>query len=168
MSGSQRVQSGKVVTVHYRLTLDGVDEVVDSTEGDEPMAYLHGADNIVPGLEAALEGLGVGETITVTLAPEDAYGEREPDAIQEIPHDAFPDDLEVEVGMQLTAEDEDGELTPLYVRAIAEDHVVVDTNHPLAGETLRYEVTIVGVRDATESEREHGHAHGEDGHAEHD
>lgn len=168
MSGSNRVQDGKVVLVHYRLTLDGVEDVVDSTEGDEPMAYLHGADNIVPGLERALEGLGVGETIAVTLQPEDAYGEREPDAIQEIPHDAFPDDLEVEVGMQLTAEDEDGELTPLYVRAIAEDHVVVDTNHPLAGETLRYEVTIVEIRDATDSEVEHGHAHGADGHDHHD
>ena len=168
MSGSHRVQDGKVVLVHYRLTLDGVDEVVDSTEGDEPMAYLHGADNIVPGLERALEGLGIGETIAVTLEPGDAYGEREPDAIQEIPHDAFPDDLEIEVGMQLTAEDEDGELTPLYVRAIAEYHVVVDTNHPLAGETLRYEVTIVDIRDATESEVEHGHAHGGDGHDHHD
>jgi FKBP-type peptidyl-prolyl cis-trans isomerase SlyD len=164
MGGSNKVADGKVVTVHYKLSIAGGEQVVDTTADEEPMSYLHGAENIVPGLERQLEGRQVGETVQAVVTPDEGYGERDEDALQQIPRDAFPDDLELETGMQLTAEDEDGELMPLYVTEIHDDHVVVDTNHPLAGETLHYEVTIVGIRDATDEEREHGHAHGEGGH----
>lgn len=164
MAGSNRVEDGKIVTVHYKLSIEGGEPVLDSTEDGDPMSYLHGADNIVPGLERELAGRSVGEVVTAVVAPDDGYGDRDDDAIQEIPRDAFPPDLELEPGMQLTAEDDDGNLTPMFVQSLAADHVVVDLNHPLAGKTLRYEVTIVGVRDATDDERAHGHAHGPDGH----
>ncbi len=158
------VADGKGVTLHYKLSLEGDELVVDTEADEEPMSYLHGAGNLVPGLEDALTGKAVGEVVKVVVSPEDGYGDHDPDAVDEVPRDAFPADLELEVGMQLTAEDEDGNLTPCMVMELHDDHVIVDMNHPLAGEVLHYEVRILEVRDATAEEREHGHVHGEGGH----
>jgi FKBP-type peptidyl-prolyl cis-trans isomerase SlyD len=168
MGGSTHIGDGKVVTVHYKLSTPGGELLVDTSADEEPMSYLHGAENIVPGLERQLAGRQVGETLTAIVTPDEGYGERDDEAVQELPREAFPDDMQLEEGMQLTAEDDEGNLTPLYVREIFEDHVVVDMNHPLAGQTLHYEVTVVGIRDATEEERAHGHSHDEDGHGDHD
>ena len=163
-SSSPAVADGMVVTLHYRLSLDDDELIVDTEADNEPMSYLHGASNVIPGQETALAGRVVGDVVTTVIEPEQGYGEADPDAVDEVPRDAFPDDLELEVGLQLTAEDEDGNLTPCVVMELHDDHVVVDMNHPLAGETLHYVVKILEVRDATDEEREHGHVHGEGDH----
>ncbi len=165
MPSTQTVADGRVVTLHYKLSLG--DEIVVDTHAEEaPMSYLHGAENIVRGLEVALTGKKAGDLVDVVVEAKDAYGERDEDAIDEVPRDVFPDDIELEVGLQLTAEDEDGEVIPCVVREIHADHVVVDMNHPLAGERLRYQVQLLEVREATAEELEHGHPAGED--CEHD
>ncbi len=160
------VADGKVVTLHYKLSLDGQNVIVDTEADNEPMSYLHGASNIIPGLEAVLAGRAVGEVVEADIEPSEGYGDHDPDAIDNVPRDAFPEDLKLEPGLQLSAEDEDGSVLPCIVKEIHDDHVVVDMNHPLAGETLYYVVRVLEVRDATSEEEEHGHVHGEGG--EHD
>jgi|SRR6478609_451632 len=163
----QLVADGQVVIVNY--TLRGDDgEVLDSSTPDDPMAYLHGADNIVPGLEKALEGKAVGFKSKVTVAPADGYGERdeddEPDAI---PRKAFPPDMEIEPGMTFMAEGPNDEHAPIWVIGVEGDKVIVDSQHPLSGKTLHFEVEILGIRPASADEMAHGHPHGPDGHHHH-
>ena len=159
---SDRVGDGKVVLFHYTLT-DVEGHELDSSQGDEPMCYLHGAANIVPGLEEALEGKEVGDKLSVEVPPEKAYGERQETDPQPLPRDAFPADMTVEVGMQFFAEGPSGEPTPIWIERVEDDAVYIDVNHPLAGETLRFDVEIVRIRDANAEERDHGHPHGPDG-----
>ena len=158
MSENQTVGAGKVVSIHYKLTLDGGEEV-DSSAGRDPLDYLHGHQNIVVGLEKALDGKAVGEEVAVTVAPGEGYGERSEDAIQEVPRGAFPDDADLRPGVVFQAVDENQ--TPLMGRidAVTDDRVRVDFNHPLAGQNLHFEVSVVSVRPATEEEQQHGHAH---------
>ena len=156
------VTTGKVVLFHYTLRDEDGDEI-DSSEGAEPLPYLHGAGNIVPGLERQMTGRKVGDSFQAVVPPEEGYGRREGQP-QQVPRAAFPDDAEIEEGMQFMAQSEDGEMIPLWVAAIEEDFVFVDPNHPLAGVTLHFAVEIVGIRDATDEERGHGHPHGADGH----
>ncbi len=153
------ITQGKVVFFHYTLT-DADGEVIDSSEGMEPMPYLHGAENIVPGLERQMEGRTVGDRFTAVVPPEEGYGEPEGPGPQAIPRDAFPEDADLEEGMQFAAADEEGNEMPLWVVSIEDDVVIVDQNHPLAGVTLHFQVEIVDMRDATEVEIEHGHPHG--------
>ncbi len=152
------IGNGKVVSIHYTLS-DGGGKVLDSSEGEEPMEYLHGAGNIVPGLEKALEGKKAKDSLKAVVSPEDGYGEREDGEPQAVPREAFPADADLEVGMEIAAEDDDGDLTPLWIVGVSKDHVMVDKNHPLAGETLHFAVEVVSVRDATPDEIEHGHPH---------
>lgn len=161
MPSTPTVADGRVVTLHYKLQLRSDEVVVDTQAEDAPMCYLHGASNIVRGLEVALAGKRAGDVIAVVVEPEDGYGERDENAVDEVPRDVFPAEIELAVGLQLTAEDEDGMVVPCVVREIHEDRVVVDLNHPLAGERLRYEIRVLEVRDATPEELEHGHPHGE-------
>ena len=154
------VEDGKVVIFHYTLK-NAAGEVLDSTEGDQPMPYLHGYDNIVPGLEQALTGCSIGDAFEVKVAPEDGYGLREAPT-QPVPRDAF-EGMELEVGMQLFTETDEGHVIPFFISAIEADHVVIDFNHPLAGETLFFSVQIEGIRDANKDEIAHGHPHGLDG-----
>lgn len=153
------ITTGKVVFFHYTLT-DADGEVIDSSEGMEPMPYLHGAENIVPGLERQMEGRLVGDRFTAVVPPEEGYGEVEGPGPQTIPRDAFPEDAELEEGMQFAAQDEEGNEMPLWVVSVEDDVVIVDQNHPLAGVTLHFQVEIVDMRDATEVEIAHGHPHG--------
>lgn len=155
-----KVAKDKVVSIDYTLRVEG--EVVDSSSGSEPLEYLHGHGNIVPGLERALAGLAKGESLHVQVSPEDGYGEWDEEGEQVMPRDAFPDDLEL--GASYVAEDENGESVTLTVVEIGDDEVTVDFNHPLAGEVLAFEVTVRDVRDASPEELEHGHAHGSDHH----
>ncbi|QED29163.1 peptidylprolyl isomerase [Microvenator marinus] len=155
------VENGKVVFIHFTLTNQEGEEL-DSTHGDEPLFYLHGADNIVPGLEQALEGKQVGDKVQAVVAPEDGYGERSEAPPQRVSKDEFPDDMEVLPGMPLHAETDDGFIT-VWVTDVTADWVEIDTNHPLAGETLHFDVEIVRVRDAHKDELEHGHPHGPEG-----
>lgn len=160
------VEEGKVVFIHFTLTNDaGV--VIDSSDGNEPLIYLHGADNIVPGLERELEGKKVGDKVQAVIPPEEGYGDREPGGTQQVPRSEFPGDMEIEVGMPFHAETGDGHMITVWVTDITPTYVELDMNHPLAGETLHFDVEIIQIRAATEEEMEHGHPHGADGHAGH-
>jgi FKBP-type peptidyl-prolyl cis-trans isomerase SlyD len=158
-----RIEDGTVVGIDYALHL-GDGKVVDASAPGEPLVYLHGVGQIVPGLEAALAGLGAGDRKQVVVAPSDGYGPRDPRGVQEVPRTAFPPGFDPEPGMELTAEGEDGEPVPFVVKELRPESVVIDLNHPLAGETLHFDVTVREVRAATEEEKAHGHAHGGDGH----
>lgn len=160
------ISDNKVVLIDYTLRIDS-GEVVDSSEGQEPLAYLHGVGQIVPGLERALSGLTVGDVKDVVVEPADGYGDRDPDGVFGIPKTAFPDTAQLEVGASFVGEDEEGNSLPVRVVALDGDSVTVDANHPLAGERLSFHVTIKEIRDATAEELEHGHPHEGDGHHHH-
>lgn len=153
----------KVVTIHYKVVDVDSGEVIDSSEGGQPMTYLHGAQNIIPGLEQALEGKQVGDEFEVTVAPADAYGEYSDERVQQVPMAAFEGVEKVEPGMAFTAQTEHGPVS-LIVTEVDEATVTVDANHPLAGKSLQFSVKIESVRDASEEEMAHGHVHGEGGH----
>lgn len=154
-----------VVTLAYDLYLDD-DELIDSSEELGPLEYLHGHNQILPGLERAVTGLIVGESIEVGVPPERAYGPRVEDSLEVIPRQAFPDDLEMEVGMELELVDsETGAEMVAYISDIGPDAVMIDFNHPLAGETLFFEVKVLEIRPATAEELAHGHVHS---HGEHE
>jgi len=161
-----KIGKGSVVGIDYTLHL-GDGDVVDRSEPGDPLTYLHGEGQIVPGLEQALEGLAVGDQKQVVVAPADGYGEHDPSGVQEVPLSAFPEGFSPQAGMQLTAEGPDGEAVPFTVREVKPiaGSVLIDMNHPLAGRTLHFEVTVRDVRTATAEELEHGHAHGPEGHA---
>jgi FKBP-type peptidyl-prolyl cis-trans isomerase SlyD len=161
-----KIASGSVVGIDYSLHL-GDGRVVDASEPGDPLTYLHGEGQIVPGLESALEGLGVGDSKQVVIAPPQGYGDHDPRGVQEVPRGAFPPEFQPEAGMELTAEGPGGEPVPFAVREVKPDSVVIDLNHPLAGKTLHFDVTVREVRTATPEEVEHGHAHGPGGHHQH-
>ena len=154
------IGDGKVVNIHYKLTLGGGDgSVVDSSEGRDPLPYLHGAGNIVAGLEAALAGKSEGAAFDVEVAPADGYGERHDEAVQNVPRDAFPPESELQAGLQFQATGPDGQPLMGMITSIEGEVVTVDFNHPLAGETLLFSIEVVSIRDATDEERENGHVH---------
>lgn len=153
----------KVVTIHYKVVDADSGEVLDSSENSEPMTYLHGASNIIPGLEQALEGRAEGDEFEVTVAPAEAYGERSEERVQQVPKTAFQGMDKIEVGMAVTAQTEQGSIN-LVITAIDEDLVTVDANHPLASKSLTFNVSVEDVRDASEEEVAHGHVHGPGGH----
>jgi FKBP-type peptidyl-prolyl cis-trans isomerase SlyD len=153
----------KVVTIHYKVSDSESDEVIDSSENAEPMTYLHGAQNIIPGLEQALEGKAVGDELEVVVEAANAYGERSDDRIQQVPMEAFQGMEKVEPGMAVTAQTDQGQIN-LVITEVNGDMVTVDANHPLAGKSLKFEVTVEEVRDASEEEITHGHVHGPGGH----
>lgn len=159
------VADDMVVRLDYTLTLsDG--EVYDSSEDAGPLEYLQGHGQIIPGLEEALAGMHVGDEKEVVVTPEYGYGEYDPEAMQTLPRDMFPAEMELEEGMTIDLYDEEAdEEIEAVVAEIDDDSIVVDFNHPLAGETLTFHVKIVGVRQATREEIEHGHVHGDGGHA---
>jgi FKBP-type peptidyl-prolyl cis-trans isomerase SlyD len=152
----------KVVTLHYTLT-DNEGRVIDKSE-DGSFAYLHGASNIIPGLEDALSGKSAGEEMSVSVSPEQAYGTRDEAMLQQVPKSMFEDASQIAVGSQFHAQGPNGEMLVVTVMEVEEEHVVVDGNHPLAGVELNFDVKIIDVRDASEEEIEHGHVHGPGGH----
>jgi FKBP-type peptidyl-prolyl cis-trans isomerase SlyD len=157
-----QIENGKVVTFHYTLTTDA-GEQIDSSSGGEPMAYLHGAGNIVPGLERQMSGRTSGDRFDAKVGPEEGYGVRQGDP-EPVPRQAFPEDVDIQPGMMFRAETSDGRVVPLWVAKVEEGTVWVDQNHPLAGENLNFAIEVVGVRDATDEEHSHGHVHGPGGH----
>lgn len=162
----QRIADGKVVSIHYTLTDEG-GATLDSSRGSDPLDYLHGAHNVVPGLETGLLGRQVGERVELRLPPEEGYGVHDPRGQQRVPRDSFPDEIELETGMQFSAEDEQGRSVTVWIADVAEDAVTIDQNHPLAGKVLCFDVSIEGIRDATLEEMSHGHPHGPHGHHHH-
>ncbi|NWO11036.1 peptidylprolyl isomerase [Chromohalobacter salexigens] len=154
-----QIAQNSVVSFHYTLT-NNEGEVLDSSEGRDPLTYLHGAGNIIPGLEKELEGRQSGENLKVTVEPAEGYGETQPGLMQEVPRDAFQGVDDIQPGMQFQAQTQGGPLM-VTVTQVEGDTVTVDGNHPLAGQTLNFDVEIAEVREASEEEAEHGHVHGE-------
>ena len=152
------VENNKVASVHYTGTLPESGEVFDSSEGRDPLTFLVGHKNMIPGFERELMGAKVGDKVEFTLTADDAYGQRDPNAIQEIPKDMFGE-ITPEEGMTLMSD-----AGPFQVSEVNDDTVTVDFNHVLAGHSLTFNVEVVEIRDATEEEIAHGHAHGPGGH----
>lgn len=156
------VANDTVVQFNYTLT-NAEGEVLDQSRG-EPLAYLHGHHNIIPGLEKQMEGKSAGDKFKAVIAPADAYGEYLAEAVQEVPRANFQGVDSIEVGMQFQSQTDDGHVMLVTVKDVNDDAVVVDGNHPLAGVELTFDVEIVEVRAATADEIAHGHAHGVGGH----
>ena len=157
------IKQNSVVTINYTLK-DAQGEVLDSSEGQEPLVYLHGAKNIIVGLEEALLGKATGDQVSAVVSAEKGYGELIEALIQTVPKEAFGDEIDkVDVGMRFQAETEQGPV-PVVVTAMDDSMVTVDGNHPLAGKELHFDVTIADIRDASAEEIEHGHVHGPGGH----
>ncbi|GGB54625.1 FKBP-type peptidyl-prolyl cis-trans isomerase [Deinococcus soli (ex Cha et al. 2016)] len=154
------ITQDKVVELDYTLTVNG--EVIDQSEPGEPLVYLQGHSNIIPGLERALEGKAVGDELQVTVQPEDGYGERDEENVEELSREDFEDDIEV--GATYYAQAEDGSVIPFTVMDVSGDTVKVDFNPPLAGMVLNFAVKVLNVRDATPEELDHGHAHSDGDH----
>lgn len=151
------IEQGKVVSIDYTLkNSDG--QVLDSSEGREPLPYLHGAGNIIPGLEAALDGKAEGDQLNAVIPPEEAYGQRDEAQIGKVARTDLQGVGDISVGTQLQAQTPQGPRI-VVVTDMDEESVTIDANHPLAGETLHFDVTVCDVRDATPEEIEHGHAH---------
>lgn len=151
-----KAEAQKVVSIDYTLT-DEDGAVLDTSEGRAPLAYLHGAKNIVPGLERAIEGKAVGDTVEVTVSPADGYGEYDANAVRNVQVRKLPE-KRPEPGMILQVQTPEG-ARHVTVQSVRGDYAKVDFNHPLAGKNLQFKVTVREIRDATASEIDHGHAH---------
>jgi len=158
-----QIADNKVVSIHYTLK-NPAGEVIDSSEGNDPLMYLHGASNIIPGLEKELLGKQAGDKLNVTVQPDEGYGQVHQEMVQEVPRDAFQGVDYIQVGQRFEAESNQGPIS-VVVTAVTDDTVTVDGNHPLAGIVLDFDVEVVDVRDASEEEVSHGHPHGPEGHA---
>jgi FKBP-type peptidyl-prolyl cis-trans isomerase SlyD len=152
------IEDNRAVSIHYQLTGDG-GEVIDSSTGREPPVYLHGARNLIPGLERALTGRTVGDRLQVVVQPKDGYGDVDAELIQTVPLSAFQGVGELQPGMHLQAAGQYGREQRITVEAVGDESVTVNGNHPLAGKVLNFDVTVEAVRAATAEETAHGHAH---------
>lgn len=151
-----------VVGIQYTLKNDNGEELDGSAEG-EPLVYLHGCGNIIPGLEDALLGKVIGDSLSVTVPPEKAYGEKREEMMGKVPLSAFEGMGDLKAGMRFDAEGEDGQRQMVVIEEVGEEEVTINGNHPLAGETLHFDVTVASIREATAEELEHGHVHAEGG-----
>lgn len=158
-----QIADKKAVLIHYTLR-NSEGEILDSSEGTDPLAYLHGARNIVPGLEKELTGKTNGDKLSVVVEPSEGYGEHNPQGVQQVERSQFPPDAPMEEGMQFMAENPDGSTMPFWITAVDGDTITIDMNHPLAGQQLHFDIEVVEVRDATDEEVQHGHVHGPGGH----
>ena len=157
-----KIEKGTVVSVKYKVELKETGEIVDENTGDEPLVYLSGYGQMISGFDEEMMGAENGEKREFTLEPTRAYGEHISDGIKEMPKAEFPD--EIEVGMMLFAELEDGQQIPFVVKEINEETISVDLNHPLAGKHLKFSVEVLELREGSEEELSHGHVHGPGGH----
>jgi FKBP-type peptidyl-prolyl cis-trans isomerase SlyD len=157
-----QVDKDLVVTIEYKLTVD--DEVIDSSEEDGPLTYLHGYENILPGLEDELLGMQVGEQKVLVLAPEDGYGEYDEEAFMDVARDEFTEEVPLEPGVELHLTDVDGDEAYATIVEVGDETIKLDFNHPLAGKQLNFEVKVIDLRAADPEELAHGHPHSEDNH----
>ena len=158
-----RISEQKVVTMNYEVA-DDQGQLIDRSEEGGPLAYIHGNGQLIPGLETALEGRGKGDKVAVDVPPEQGYGERDEEGVPTVARTHFDDSVEIEVGMQFEAQDDDEGHQIVTVAAVDGENITLDTNHPLAGKNLRFKVEILDVRDASTEELSHGHVHGPGGH----
>lgn len=156
-----KITKNSVVSIDYILKNDE-GNILDSSEGRGPLSYLHGANNIIPGLENALEGQSVGSKLKVVVEPSDGYGEFNESLVQDVPREHFPEDMEIKPGMRFHAQTEHGPVM-VEVKNVEEKNITVDGNHPMAGVRLNFDVTVLGIRDANPEELAHGHPHMEGG-----
>ena len=154
---NKTVQDNLVVTLDYKLIVE--DEMMESTEDGEPILFIQGIGQIIPGLENALYGMEVGDQKTVVIQPEDAYGEYDPESLQEAKKEEFSEEIPLDEGTFLDLEDDEGDILSAQIIAAEEDTVTLDFNHPLAGKTLTFEITLTDLRPASEEELDHGHVH---------
>ena len=157
MSDVLKVQDGQIVSMDYTLHVDG--EVLDTSSGHEPLEFLQGAGNIIPGLEQELYGMAIGESKKVIVQPEEGYGILDPDAFVDVPREQFPANIPLEVGVEIQVTDQSGNPMNARIDSVEEDSVKLDFNHPLAGKQLNFSIKIVALRDASAEELEHGHVH---------
>lgn len=157
-----QIAPNSVAAFHYTLT-DDQKQVIDSSEGRDPLTYLHGSGQIVPGLEKQMEGRSVGDKFNAEVAAEEGYGVHHAELMQEVPREAFQGVEDIQPGMQFQGRGPQGEIN-VTVSKIENDKFFIDGNHPLAGKTLHFAIEVTDVRDATAEELEHGHVHGAGGH----
>lgn len=160
----ESIADGNVVSIHYTLR-DPDGDVIDSSDGGDPLLYLHGAGNIVPGLEKQLTGKKTGDKVSAVVEPKDGYGEASGQA-EKAPREAF-DSPDLGVGMQVVAQTADGQQIALWIAEVTDEHVLVTPDHPLAGVTLHFDIEVGEIRAATDEEKAHGHPHGPGGHHHH-
>lgn len=153
-----QITKNKVAAIHYTLR-DDKGTVIDTSDGREPLYYIHGAGNLIMGMEEGLEGKGKGEKLSLKIAPEKGYGQIDPEMVQKVPRSAFGDQ-EVKKGMKFST-NQGGVVT---VTEVGLENITVDANHPLAGVELHFDVEVMEVRNATDEELSHGHVHGPGGH----
>lgn len=151
------VQDHMVVTLDYTLIVE--DEIMESTGEGEPIEFIQGIGQIIPGLEEALYGMAIGEKKTVEIQPEDAYGDFDPDSLEVVDKDEFSEEIPLDVGTFLDLRDDEGEVLSAQVIDADEDTVTLDFNHPLAGKVLIFEIEVSALRPATQEELDHGHVH---------
>ncbi len=157
-----QIEANSVVTLQYTLK-DNEGNIIDQSD-DGSFLYLHGAMNIIPGLENALTGKVAGDALQVSVTPEEGYGVKDPERIQEVPKEMFEGSDEIAAGTQFHAQSPDGQAVVVTVVEVKDDVVVIDGNHALAGVDLNFDVKVMDVRAASEEEISHGHVHGEHGH----
>jgi FKBP-type peptidyl-prolyl cis-trans isomerase SlyD len=144
----------------YELTVEG--EVIDYSEPGEPLEFIQGYENIIPGLETAIEGMKVDESKEVFVKAADAYGEFDPEGYVEVPKAEFPEEIPMEVGTEISVTNDDGEEMAAFIEEVSLETITLNFNHPLAGKDLNFKVKITAIREATAEEKEHGHVHFED------
>jgi FKBP-type peptidyl-prolyl cis-trans isomerase SlyD len=156
-SNQNKVANDLVVSMDYELTVDG--EMIDATDPGEPLEFIQGYENIIPGLEKAIDGMSVGETKEVLVKAAEAYGEYDPDGFMEVPKAEFPEEIPLEIGLEISVTNDEGEELSAFIEEISLETITLNFNHPLAGKDLQFKVEILGLREATKEELEHGHLH---------
>src|SRR5512141_2064157 len=162
MEEPTKVDDGQVVSMHYTLHVDG--QVVDTSDGGEPLQFIQGMGHIIPGLEHELYNMQVGESKNITVSPTEGYGETDETAFMDVPREAFPDNVPLEEGTELELRDQSGNQVHARIDKVSDQNIRLDMNHPLAGKELNFDVKIAGLRDATDEEVSHGHIHGDGAH----
>lgn len=157
MQVPEAVEDGVVVSLDYTLRVDG--QIVDSSEGHEPIEFLQGHGQVIPGLESEISGMKAGERKSFSVTPDRGYGEDDPDAFAEVPRSEFPEDFPLDPGTEILLTDEDGEELEAFVVSTGDEIVRLNFNHPLAGKILHFEIEIAGLRNPTQEELDHGHVH---------
>jgi len=157
-----QITKNAVVSIHYKLT-DDSGELLDTSEGQEPLAYLHGRGNLIPGLEKELEGKTEGDKFNITVPPEEAYGTRDEKLIRQVSKSSFKGVDDLQPGMQFQSQSENG-VEVFTIIKIENDNITIDGNHILAGKALTFDVEVTGIRESTEEENTHGHVHGPEEH----
>jgi FKBP-type peptidyl-prolyl cis-trans isomerase SlyD len=162
-SGNIKVSDGMVVDLDYTLRVDN--EVVDTSEGRQPIKFIQGQGYIIDGLEKELYGMKAGEDKQVVIPPERGYGTVNEEAILDVPKDEFPEEIPLQKGTELKVQTQEGETMDARITSVAPDSVRLDFNHPLAGKELHFSVKVNDIREATAEEIAHGHVHGQGGHS---